>query len=116
MQNKSSFSYYFFEEIFVKSWWVVLFILGIYYCYEQGLQKKDHDFTKLHAHYSELQKKKKALLTLKENLNRQINSQSDPEWVELTLMKGLGLVPEGQIKVLFTNQKDLLEQYKGGVR
>lgn len=31
----------------------------------------------------------------------EINSQSDPAWVELMLMKNLGLVPEGQIKVFF---------------
>lgn len=95
----------FLEEIFVRSWWVILFMLGCYLSYEQGLQKKDRDFHKLHAQYEELQIKERVLLSQKESLNRQINSQSDPAWVELVLMKGLGLVPEGQTKVLFTEEQ-----------
>lgn len=98
-------------EALFRSWWVILFMLGCYFSYEQGLQKKDRDFAKLQLQYADLQKKKKLLLTIQEDLNRQINSQSDPAWVELTLMKGLGLVPEGQVKVLFTNQKELIERY-----
>ena len=104
------------EEIFIRSWWVILFILGCYLTYEHGLQKKDLDFAKLQAQFSELQKKKKVLLAQQEDLNRQINSQSDPAWVELALMKGLGLCPEGQIKVLFTNQEELLERYTSSSR
>jgi hypothetical protein len=98
------------EEIAFRSWWVILFILGCYVSYEHGLQKKEREFVKLQLQYNELQKKKKLLLTQHEDLTRQINSQSDPAWVELVLMKGLGLVPEGQTKVLFTNQKELLER------
>ncbi|HEV8051680.1 MAG TPA: hypothetical protein VGP47_04230 [Parachlamydiaceae bacterium] len=104
------------ESGLIRSWWVILFILGCYLSYEHGLQKKDHDFAKLQVHYAELQKKKKMLLGQQEDLTRQINSQSDPAWVELALMKGLGLAPEGQIKVLFTNQKELLDYYKPGIK
>ena len=103
-------------EVLFRSWWVILFILGCYYSYEQGLQKKDRDFGKLQIQYTDLQKKKKMLLAQQEDLNRQINSQSDPAWVELALMKGLGLAPEGQIKVLFTKQKELLERYKPSLK
>lgn len=92
------------EEMFIRSWWVTLFILGCYLSYEHGLQKKDHDFAKLQVQYTELQKKKKRLMSQQEDFIRQLNSQSDPAWVELVLMKGLGLVPEGQTKVLFTKE------------
>jgi hypothetical protein len=104
------------EEIFARSWWVILFMLGCYLSYEHGLQKKDVDFAKLQAQFNELQKKKKMLLMQQEDLTRQVNSQSDPAWVELALMKGLGLSPEGQTKVLFTNQSELLERYKTSSR
>lgn len=99
------------EEIFAKSWWVILFMLCCYLSYEQGLQKKDIDLSKLQTQLEYLQKRKKLLLLQQEDLQRQINSQSDPAWVELVLMKGLGLSPEGQTKVLFTNQQELLERY-----
>lgn len=93
------------EEMFIRSWWVILFILGCYLSYEQGLQKKDRDFAKLQWQYTELQKKKKMLLSLQENFRRELNSQNDPAWIELVLMKELGVVPEGQTKVLFTNEQ-----------
>ncbi|MCE2983850.1 MAG: hypothetical protein LW832_09830 [Parachlamydia sp.] len=48
-----------------------------------------------------LQKEKRTALKRQEDLQLQINSQSDPAWIELTLMKGLGLVPEGEQKVYF---------------
>lgn len=92
------------EEMFIRSWWVILFMLGCYLSYEHGLQKKDLDFAKLQTQHVDLQKKKKMLLSQKEDFIRQLNSQSDPAWVELVLMKGLGLVPEGQTKVLFTKE------------
>ncbi len=101
-----------FEETFIKSWWMILFILGCYLCYEQGLRKRDHDFFKLHLQYVELQNESRQAKALQENLLLQINSQSDPNYVELTLMKGLGLVAEGETKVLFTDQPELLKMGK----
>jgi hypothetical protein len=94
-----------FEEIFIRSWWVILFILLCYMLYEQGLRQSNRDFAKLHHQYLELQKEKKLAYAIQEDLLLQVNSQSDPAWVELTLIKGLGLVPEGQIKVVFTSQE-----------
>lgn len=93
------------EEAFIRSWWVILFTLGCYLCYEQGLQKKEFDFIKLQMQYAELQKKKKTLQMQQENFQRQLNSQDDPAWIELVLMNVLGLVPEGQTKVLFIKDR-----------
>ncbi len=91
------------EDFIITSWWVVLFLLGCYFFYEHGLLKRDQDFTKLSAQYLDLQREKKLALTQQEDLLLQINSQSDPAWMELTLIKGLGLVGEGQTKILFTD-------------
>jgi hypothetical protein len=98
------------ENAIFYSWWVVLFILGCYMSYEHSLEKRDRDFAILHQQYMELLRKKNVLKTQQEALHRQINSQSDPAWVELILMKGLGLTPEGQTKVLFTNQMENFKQ------
>lgn len=93
------------ENFLMKGWWVILFILGCYMGYEQGLKKRNLDYDKLYSHYLDLQEQKKAALALREDLHLQVNSQSDPAWVELVLMKGLGLIPEGQTKVFFTTQE-----------
>lgn len=92
------------EKAIMSSWWTILFILVCYLCYEEGIKKRDQDYSKLHAQFLELQKEKEIASAKQQDLLLQINSQSDPDWVELTLMKGLGLVPEGQIKVFFTDQ------------
>ena len=52
--------------------------------------------------HNDLLKKKKLALEKQKGLLRQINSQNDPAWIELMLMKEMGLVPEGQTKVFFT--------------
>lgn len=103
------------EEAFASLWWVGLIILACYFFYEQGLIKKDHDFKMLQSQYQSLIRQKESLATQHEALVRQINSQSDPAWVELTLMNGLGLVPEGQTKVLFTQDAELLRRNKSSL-
>ncbi len=84
-----------FKEL-LKSWWVLLFILGCGILLEKALDVQRAEFTKLNLKWNHLQIEKDRLLMEQENLRAQVNSQSDPIWVELTLMRKLGLVPEGQ--------------------
>lgn len=92
-----------FEHLFLRVWWVLLFLISCLFFYEYGLRGYQQEYEKLHDHYIALLKEKDHALQRREGLVRQINSQSDPNWVELILMKDLGLVPEGQIKVLFSS-------------
>lgn len=88
-------------NFFIRSWWVITFGLVCIMLYEQGLQKRNALYQQLTDQWLNLQKDKQEALEHQQNLQRQINSQSDLAWVELTLMKGLGLVPEDQQKVYF---------------
>lgn len=94
-----------FENAFLQSWWVILFCILTYMLYEQGLKQVDADYAKLHEQWLDLKMQKEKALSINQSLHLQINSQSDPAWVELTLMKGLGVVPEGQTKILFIKRK-----------
>lgn len=76
-------------------------MLVCFMLYENGMRKRNYEYAKLLTSFEELQMKKKEALALRDHLILQINSQSDPAWVELTLMRGLGLVPEGATKVYF---------------
>jgi len=38
---------------------------------------------------------------IRDDLTCRIASQDDPEWIELVLKEKLGLVPEGETKVIF---------------
>lgn len=69
--------------------------------YENGMRKRNREYAKLQSTFEELEIKKKDAIATRDHLVLQINSQSDPAWVELTLMRGLGLVPEGATKVYF---------------
>jgi hypothetical protein len=87
-------------------WWVVLFISICSLVYSHAANKKDEIIASLDEHLGQLTIEKAGLLQENQDLLLQINSQSDPAWIQLTLMKGLGLVPEGQKKVYFYSEKD----------
>lgn len=69
--------------------------------YEKGLKGREDNYQQLKEQLISLQHEKQKGLELQQNLQQQINSQSDMAWLELTLMKGLGLVPENEQKVFF---------------
>ena len=88
----------------INFWWVIFFAILCFMLFEQGIKKRNKDFQNLSQRLIELQIDKESAISLRQDLHLQINSQSDPAWVELILMKGLGLAPEGQTKVFFTKE------------
>lgn len=86
---------------FLRSWWVLAFLLICAIFYERGLKGRDEEFQKLREQQKQLEQAKEQALATQQDLKRQINSQSDPAYVELLLMKRLGLTPEDQQKVFF---------------
>jgi len=90
------------ETLFLENWWIILFCLITSIALEVGLHRESTAYSQLNAQYTALLNEKDETQAQQDRLQRQINSQSDAAWIELTLMKGLGLVPEGQTKVLFT--------------
>lgn len=89
------------RSFFARNWWVALFILLSYLVYSQGVQKKKATLYDLEKRYHELETEKLLALELQDELRLQVRSQNDPAWIEMTLIKGLGLVPDGQRKVYF---------------
>lgn len=89
------------ERFFLNNWWVILFTLACFIIYENGIESDSGQRNYLINKMSSLERDKKILLKECETLQLQINSQSDPKWIELTLMRVLGVVPEGQKKVYF---------------
>ena len=84
-----------------QSWWVFLFLAVSSLFYFHGMHSKDIAYRELTRRLSELEKEKVLALNEQNDLKLQIESQSDPAWIQLTLMKGLGMVPDGQVKVYF---------------
>lgn len=92
-----------FQSYFFESWWVILFALICFALFEQGMYVHTKEFSKLSMQLRELQQHKIIAFSMREKLLLQLNSESDPMWVELVLMRVLGMVPEGQEKVFFSN-------------
>lgn len=92
-----------FREHLLSSWWVIAFALLCAILYEQGLKGRHEDMVSLSAHLHQLQQQKEAELAIQADLQTKLASRNDPAWIELVLMKNLGLVPEGYQKVSFTN-------------
>lgn len=92
-----------FERVVIKSWWVVGFFILCYAAYEQSIAQTNARVRAHKKELAELAMQKACAELLQQDLLLQINSQSDYAWIELTLMKGLGLVPENQTKVFFAN-------------
>lgn len=82
-------------------WWVLVFVMTCFLTYAHAAKKKMDLHKILVERLSDLEVAKEVALAEKNRLELEIQSQSDPLWIQLTLMKGLGLVPEGQKKVLF---------------
>ena len=95
-------SFFSFEKKLLRHSWLLAFMIVCYIGYERGVKRLSSDFEMLNQRLTELESQKKEALDLQKSYLLQINSQHDPAWLELTLMRVLGLVPEGQTKVYFS--------------
>ncbi|MBS0653375.1 MAG: hypothetical protein JSR39_07610 [Verrucomicrobia bacterium] len=92
------------KSVIFQSWWMLVFAVGCFLIYTQAMQKKALVAKTLQEQLNVLNTQKEQLLVEHEDLVLQIQSQSDPAWIQLTLMKGLGLVPDGQMKIFFQSE------------
>lgn len=83
------------------SWWVGVFILFTYMLVLKTSHVKEEEIAKLMQQLTTLNHEKSLALKSTVDLSCQIESQKDPLFVEKMLMKKLGVVPEGQVKVRF---------------
>ncbi|WP_420422530.1 hypothetical protein [Simkania sp.] len=85
----------------LTNWWVGAFMLMAVALYAQALYQKNQ-LASLLTKKAELLKKEKELATRdQEQLELRIKSEEDPEWALLVLKQRLGVVEEGETKVIF---------------
>jgi len=100
MSKKEGIKQQFFHSV-VQSWWVVLFFLFSFIVYDQSIKIKNRELVALKCRYDSIENKKDNLIRTKEDLLVRRDSCQDPEWVEQLLIKELGVVPSGYMKIYF---------------
>lgn len=87
--------------VLIRYWWVLIVLLISFAYYYKNIRPKEVEIRSLKYRVQELKKEKEIAENQKEELLLRIQSQNDPAWIEMVLMKELGVVPEGYIKVHF---------------
>ncbi|MDX8430511.1 MAG: hypothetical protein SNF33_01710 [Candidatus Algichlamydia australiensis] len=74
-----------------------------YLVYSQSIEKKVQLLGELQLKKERLLSEKVLLIEKQKELAMELASSHDPAWIELSLMRRLGVVPEGQVKVHFSS-------------
>ncbi len=90
------------RNFFVRTWWIFAFFICCISSYVQGGQKRDAALSELTYRFQEMEKEKLIVCQKRDELQLRLQSQNDPAWIEMILMRELGVVPEGWVKVHFT--------------
>ena len=92
---------FFVSSFWRSSWWVVLFCLGAFCFSYQSFHVRSLDIRELEFRLEEIEKVQALASAEREDLETRIASQTDPAWIEMVLMRELGVVPEGWLKIHF---------------
>ena len=84
-----------------KWWWAVAFCLLVGVIYAQGIRNRNEGLREVTARLAAIEQEYHLALAEKDNLSLRLASQSDPAWIELVLLRQMGVVPEGFLKVHF---------------
>jgi len=103
MVREDSIKQKFFQAI-VRSWWVVVFFLFSFVVYDQSIKAKNSELLALQCRFESICDGKEKLLLEKEDLQSRIASCQDSSFVEQLLIKELGVVPKGYMKVYFKKE------------
>ncbi|CCB89326.1 hypothetical protein [Simkania negevensis] len=88
-------------SFFLTNWWIGAFILMAIALYAQALYQKNQLASLLQKKAELLKKEKELAIRDQEQLKLRIKSEEDPEWALLVLKQRLGVVEEGETKVIF---------------
>jgi hypothetical protein len=84
-----------------SSGWFFLFLAAGALFYFYAIREKSRVYNEMVVKLYQLEQEKQEALKIYSDLTAQIQSQSDPAWVEMVLKRNLGMVREGQVKVYF---------------
>ncbi len=93
------------------SWWVVLVLIFISMLYLKTHEAKDKQINFLASKLESLENEKLLANNRRDKLLLEIQSLQDPDYVEMLLIKEMGVVPQDSIQVRFKNRSRDIELY-----
>ncbi len=84
-----------------KNWWVLACIALLLLCFSPFFNQKVAAVNLLQERLLQMEGERLRVSQKQEELQLRIASQNDPAWIEMILMRDLGVVPEGFLKVHF---------------
>ncbi len=84
-----------------KWWWVFTFAIVAFGVYEQAAMKLEKEISNLDREVESLKRRIQEAKERHTELALEQESMNDPAWIELTLIRTLGMVPEGYTKVYY---------------
>lgn len=90
-----------FSVFLIRNWWVIVFLLMGWGIYLQSVHKKNIQIASLKEKVQRLSEEKNRALEKQADLILRIKSQDDPDYLEMVLKERLGVVAEGETKVVF---------------
>jgi hypothetical protein len=88
-------------SVWGKYWWVFVFCVLTGLVYFHSFKEKKEAVRLLGLRLVEMDSEKTLALQKREDLQLRIASQNDLGWIEMILMRDLGVVPDGFLKVHF---------------
>ncbi len=88
-------------SVWGRYWWVVCFCTITVLFHFHSVKSKKLTLKNLGEKLWEKEREKELAFSKREDLKLRIASQDDPAWIEMILMRDLGVVPEGFLKVHF---------------
>lgn len=86
----------------MQSWVItVLCCLATGVGYAESMRYKQMEIQKVKLCLAQLGQEKQTAFKTMEELELSVSSQEDPAWIEMVLMRDLGMVPDGWLKVHF---------------
>jgi len=93
------------REFIVRAWWVWVCALFAFGLHERAVKSISEEMAILSQRAQLLSSAIAEKQASQEMLALQLASRDDPAWIELTLIRNLGLVPEGYTKIYFQDEE-----------
>ena len=85
-----------------KNGWILLLAVAVIAVSAHAQGGRSDSIDELNFRLQELEKERLMAESEHEDLELRLASEDDPAWMEITLRKELGLVPEGWVKVVLS--------------